>query len=67
MKVLLDECLPKKLKQHLLDFDVQTVTEMKWNSVKNGKLMKLAVEMDLIYSSQLIKTCHTSKICKLIS
>jgi len=44
MKILLDECVTKKLKAHLKEFEVYTVTEMKWGGVKNGKLLTLCVE-----------------------
>jgi predicted nuclease of predicted toxin-antitoxin system len=43
MKILLDECVNKRLKSHLSDFEVYTVNEMKWCGVKNGKLMSLCV------------------------
>ena len=43
MKVLLDECITKKLKSYLEDFEVYTVVEMGWSGVKNGKLMSLCV------------------------
>ena len=39
MKILLDECVPKRLKQHLKDYEVFTVTQMRWNGLKNGKLL----------------------------
>ena len=42
MKVLLDECLPRKLKRHFSAHDVATVPEMGWAGVKNGKLLRLA-------------------------
>lgn len=50
MKILLDECLTKRLKPHLREFEVFTVSEMKWNGIKNGKLMSLCIEngFDLI-------------------
>lgn len=41
MKILLDECVTKRLKPHLSDYEVYTVSEMKWNGIKNGKLMAL--------------------------
>ncbi len=44
MKILLDECVTKKLKNHLTDFEVFTVSEMGWSGVKNGKLMSLCSE-----------------------
>ena len=42
MRVLLDECVPKRLRNELLDHDVVTVVEMGWAGVKNGKLLALA-------------------------
>lgn len=38
MKILLDECVTKKLKAYLKDFEVSTVTALGWSGVKNGKL-----------------------------
>jgi hypothetical protein len=44
MKVLLDECVTKRLKSHLKEFEVYTVVEMGWSGVKNGKLLSLCVD-----------------------
>ncbi len=44
MKILLDECLTKKLKTYLADYEIYTVTELKWSGVKNGALMELCIE-----------------------
>jgi predicted nuclease of predicted toxin-antitoxin system len=44
MKILLDECVTKKLKRLLEDYEVYTVTEMGWNGLKNGKLLQKAAE-----------------------
>ena len=41
MKVLLDECLPKRLKLELRGHEASTVQEMGWAGVKNGALMSL--------------------------
>lgn len=41
-RVLLDECLPKKLKAEFTDCIVWTVVEMGWAGKKNGELMALA-------------------------
>ena len=41
MKVLMDECLPRKLKRHLSDHNVSTVPEMGWAGIKNGALLRL--------------------------
>lgn len=42
MNVLLDECLPRKLKLELKGHFVSTVTEENWSGKKNGKLLELA-------------------------
>ncbi len=48
MKVLLDECVPRKLRRELPEHEVLTVTEQGWSGVKNGKLLALAApEFDL--------------------
>ena len=44
MKILLDECLPKKLKWELSQYNVVTVPEMGWAGVKNGELLRLMLE-----------------------
>ncbi|MCK4992229.1 MAG: DUF5615 family PIN-like protein [Bacteroidales bacterium] len=44
MKILLDECMPVRLKNHLSGFEVSTVSEMEWTSLKNGDLIKTAIE-----------------------
>jgi predicted nuclease of predicted toxin-antitoxin system len=44
MKLLLDENLPKRLKQDLIEFEVSTVAENGWAGKKNGELMKLMLE-----------------------
>ena len=41
MKLLLDECLPRKLKGALLEHEVKTVPEMGWAGVENGELLPL--------------------------
>ena len=44
MKILLDECVTKHLKPHLINHQVSTVRELGWSGVKNGELMALSVE-----------------------
>lgn len=44
MKILLDECVSKRLKTYLAEYEVFTVTEMRWNGFKNGKLLSLCAE-----------------------
>lgn len=41
MKILIDECLPRKLKRELFGHEVKTVPEMGWASKKNGELLRL--------------------------
>ncbi len=42
MRILLDECLPKKLKRGLLGHAVKMVQEMGWSGRKNGALLSVA-------------------------
>nr|VFJ67521.1 MAG: hypothetical protein BECKDK2373C_GA0170839_11663 [Candidatus Kentron sp. DK] len=43
MRVLLDECLPKRLKIDLKEgHEVSTVQEMGWKSIVNGELLRRA-------------------------
>src|ERR1035437_787423 len=41
MRLLLDECVPRRLKRDLVVYDVWTVVEMGWSSKRNGELLKL--------------------------
>jgi predicted nuclease of predicted toxin-antitoxin system len=41
MKILIDECLPRKLKHEFPGHEVRTVPEMGWASKKNGELLAL--------------------------
>ena len=40
MKILIDECLPRKLKNELPEHDVKTVPEAGWAGMKNGELLR---------------------------
>jgi|SRR5689334_19680017 len=42
MKLLLDECIPKRLRQDLPGHDVQTVEEAGLKGLKNGALLRSA-------------------------
>jgi predicted nuclease of predicted toxin-antitoxin system len=42
MRVLLDECLPRRLRSELADHYVKTAAEMGWSGIKNGQLLQLA-------------------------
>ena len=41
MKVLIDENLPKRLKNDFSEHEIYTVTDKGWNSKKNGELLEL--------------------------
>ncbi len=41
MRILLDECVPRRLRQELPGHDVHTVPEMGWSGKKNGELLRL--------------------------
>ena len=44
MRILLDECLPKKLRLLLVGHEAITVTQAGWSGITNGKLLALAQE-----------------------
>lgn len=44
MKVLLDECIDRRLAKYLTTLTVLTVPQMGWSGLKNGKLLKVAEE-----------------------
>lgn len=41
MKILLDECVPRRLRRELPGHDVHTVPAMGWSGEKNGELLQL--------------------------
>jgi predicted nuclease of predicted toxin-antitoxin system len=42
VRVLLDECLPRRLKGALIGHEARTVPDMGWASKRNGELLRLA-------------------------
>ena len=49
MRVLLDECVPRKLRTELPGHDVKTIAEVKWAGTKNGALLQqAAAEFDVL-------------------
>jgi hypothetical protein len=42
VRVLLDECAPRKLRQELPGHDVKTLGELGWAGIKNGPLLARA-------------------------
>ena len=65
MKILLDECITKRLKKYLDEFEVFTVRELGLSGIKNGKLMTycaengfdvlLTIDKNLMYQQNLQK------------
>ena len=65
MKILLDECVTKRLKNYLEEFEVFTVRELELSGIKNGKLMTycsenkfdilLTIDKNLIFQQNLDK------------
>ncbi|HZJ13901.1 MAG TPA: DUF5615 family PIN-like protein [Chthoniobacteraceae bacterium] len=62
MRVLLDECLPRRLKAQLVGHEIQTVPEAGWAGKKNGELLKLlagkfeafiTIDKNLVYQQNL--------------
>jgi predicted nuclease of predicted toxin-antitoxin system len=52
MRILIDECLPKRLKLELPDHFVQTVPEAGWAGKQNGELLRLAEnEFDVLLTN----------------
>jgi len=47
MKILLDECVSKRLKKHLSGFEVFTINELGWTGKKNGELIALCLANDI--------------------
>ena len=44
MRIILDECMPARLRRDLPGHEVQTVPRAGWASVKNGKLLRLIAD-----------------------
>lgn len=42
MRVLLDECVPQRLRHDLPQHEVRTVPEMGWAGIQDGELLRLA-------------------------
>ncbi len=56
IRILLDECLPVKLKHRFREadplFDASTVNDLGWNGIQNGKLLELAQqEFDILVTT----------------
>jgi len=63
MKLLLDECVPRKFKTSLLGHDCRTVPEEGMAGKKNGELLSLAEKSGLKFSLRLIAAWSINKTC----
>lgn len=43
MRILIDECVPRRLLSAFSGYDVATVPHMGWSGKKNGELLKLMI------------------------
>ncbi|MFY8004083.1 MAG: DUF5615 family PIN-like protein [Chitinophagaceae bacterium] len=69
MKILLDECVTKRLKKYFDDAEVYTVSELGLSGIKNGKLMSycaankfdilLTIDKNLMFQQNLEKYAVT--------
>ena len=44
MRLLLDECMPRRLKREFVGHEVSTVDEAGFKGLKNGQLLRIASE-----------------------
>jgi predicted nuclease of predicted toxin-antitoxin system len=42
MKILLDECIDRRLAREFVDYEIKTVPQMGWARIKDGQLLVLA-------------------------
>ncbi len=42
LRILLDECIDRRLSRALVGYDVRTVPQMQWSGLKNGMLLAQA-------------------------
>jgi len=57
VKLLPDECLPRKLKGTLLGHEVKTVPEMGWAGVESGELLPL---IEAVFNAFITIGCKNS-------
>lgn len=51
MRILLDESLPRPLARLLPGHEVRTVAEMGWSGTRNGPLLALAADFDVLLTA----------------
>ena len=59
MKLLLDECIDRKLAREFVGYEVKTVPQMGWAGTKNGQLLALAeAEFDVFITVDRNLSCE---------
>ena len=53
MRVLLDECVDRRLARDITGHDVTTVPQMGWATIKNGDLLALAEDRNVSFQQNL--------------
>jgi len=61
VKILLDENIDVRLIKNLTEYNIFTVSQMVWLSMKNGELIKLAIENSFTHIVTLDK--NIQKMC----
>ena len=52
MKILLDECIDRRLTKEFVGYDIKTVPQMGWAGIKDAELLVLvAVEFDIFITA----------------
>ena len=62
MRVLLDECLPRRLKRDLVGHEARTAPEMGWASKRNGELLRLAEREFDVFLTVDRKLCYQQNL-----
>ena len=72
MKILLDECIDRRLAKDIAGHEVKTVPQMGWATIKNGDLLTLAekgfevfvtVDRNLSFQQNLSRITSQSSSC----
>lgn len=67
MRVLLDECLPRRLRREIAGHQVVTAQELGHSGKKNGDLLRaVAREMEAMLGSILLLVAHDARVSPLV-
>jgi predicted nuclease of predicted toxin-antitoxin system len=51
MRILLDECVPRRFRRQFPEHEVRTAPEMGWASFKNGNLLAASGKFDVLVTT----------------